>query len=948
MQSKPLDFKRLAEKLVEAQNVSERKFLLKDVAHTDFLKLARVVKEICYSYWTSEPTKAQNSAKILQSIHRIRPQNDIKAYSEWVEGIAEITRGNLVSAIEKLNSAATIFSYLRNELEAAQIQVSKLYVLALLGRYDEAVECGNQALKIFKEYKDDLSTGKILHNLGNLYFRREIYRQAEKHQLLAYEYFLKVNDDKQLAMIEHSLAVTYSALNNFYEAENFYGKALLQAQKAKMLVTQAEIESSLGYLALFRGKLKEALEFLELSRRKYETLQMPHQTAIAQIEIADVYLELNLTTEAISIYGKVVEQLHQLKLQGEEARARANFGRVAAILNQPQTARKQLKKAARLYVLEKNKVGAAAVKLNEASLELALQNYQKVLKLIQEAEVLLKDSEGFRHLLTARWLKAEVMRGLGKNIEAKKMLTKIFTESIKREQPNTVQATQISLGKIAVKEKNFRKAEKHFKRAIQFIETLRAPLAAEEFRMAFLADKLVPYECLTKIYLSENKIKKAFLTTERARARALAENLNENFRAAGNPKASKTLQKKLEILREELNWFYSRLNRADDSEIKNLQAEAGKREKQIADVMRQIESTKSNNTRRRAGIGGRAAAAESESFKRLQTTLGERRALIEFVKFDGNLSAFVVTDREIYYLENLARESDVLSLLESLQFQFGALRYGAKNLGQFAEELKKRADFYLRELYEKLFAPLEKFIGTRDLVVVPVGATHYVPFHALFDGERYLIERREIVHAPGATVWQILASKRRRKSGNALLIGYADASIPLVDREIKSLRKFFPDAESYTGERAKVAAFTENAARFDILHLACHGQFRPESPLFSSLHLADGRLTMRDISALRLKAELVTLSACETGVHKIFAGEEILGLARGFLSAGAKSLLLSLWTVNDEATSRLMQIFYEQRRCGKSSAKSLQIAQKRFAERGVHPYFWSPFLLIGK
>ena len=181
-----------------------------------------------------------------------------------------------------------------------------------------------------------------------------------------------------------------------------------------------------------------------------------------------------------------------------------------------------------------------------------------------------------------------------------------------------------------------------------------------------------------------------------------------------------------------------------------------------------------------------------------------------------------------------------------------------------------------------------------------------------------------------------------------MLIGYADASIPLVDREIESLQKIFPDAEIYTGDRAKVAAFTENAPRFDILHLACHGQFRPESPLFSSLHLADGRLTVRDISALKLKAELVTLSACETGVHKIFAGEEILGLARGFLSAGAKSLLLSLWTVSDEATIELMQTFYEQRNAGKSSAKSLQTAQKSFIERGVHPYFWSPFVLIGK
>ena len=947
MQSKSTNIQKLAEKLIEAQNIRGRKFLLKDLADADFLELTKAVKEICYSYWTSEPTKAQTSAKVLQIIYKLSPQKEVQAYLEWVNGIAEITRGNLVLAIEKLERSSSNFLQLRNELEAAQTKVSKLYVLALLGRYDEAVECGRNTLKTFKNHKDDLSIGKILHNLGNLFFRREIYRQAEKYQLLAHKHFLKTKDIKQVTMIEHSLAVTYSTLNNFCEAERFYGKALAKAQKVGMIVTQAEIESSLGYLALFRGKLKEALKFLELSRRKYETLQMPHQTAIAALEIADVYLELNLTTEAVSIYEKIVDELHKLKLQGEEARARANFGRVAVSLNRTQTARKELKKAARLYLLEKNKVGAATVKLNEAHLELSLQNNQKALELAQEAENLLKKSENLRHLLTSQWLQAEALRNLGENVKAQKRLSQIFIESIKKEQPNTAQLAQISLGKLAVQQKDFRRAEKHFKRAIKLIETLRAPLAAEEFRMAFLANKLEPFECLTKIYLAENKIKNALLMIERARSRSLSESLDEKF-TTKNLKASKALQNKLDNLREELNWFYSRLNRAGESEIKNLQAEAGKREKQIADVMRQIESTASNSTETNLNFGGHPATRESENLGNLQKRLGERQALIEFVNLDGVLAAFVITDKKIHFIDNLVKESGVLSLLESLQFQFGALRYGAKNLGNFIDELKKRADFYLRRLYEKLFAPLEKFVGKRDLVIVPVGATHYVPFHALFDGKHYLIEKREIVHAPSATVWQFLASKRQKKSDNALLIGYADERIPLVNREIESLQKIFCNAESYTGEQANVAAFMANAPRFDVLHLACHGQFRPESPMFSSLHLADGWLTVRDISSLKLKAELVTLSACETGLNKIFAGEEVLGLARGFLSAGAKSLLLSLWTVSDEATTELMQTFYEQRQTGKSAAKSLQIAQKSFIERGVHPHFWSPFLLIGK
>ncbi|MBA2735603.1 MAG: CHAT domain-containing protein, partial [Pyrinomonadaceae bacterium] len=135
---------------------------------------------------------------------------------------------------------------------------------------------------------------------------------------------------------------------------------------------------------------------------------------------------------------------------------------------------------------------------------------------------------------------------------------------------------------------------------------------------------------------------------------------------------------------------------------------------------------------------------------------------------------------------------------------------------------------------------------------------------------------------------------------------------------------------------------------FDVLHLACHGQFRAENPLFSSLHLADGWITVRDICSQKLQADLVTLSACETGLNKIFAGDEILGLARGFLSAGANSLVLSLWTVSDEATTELMKDFYENLQRGASVSASLRLAQVNFIKRNSHPYFWSPFALIGR
>ena len=948
-----MTYAELAEKLIVAKGEENRKSLLFDFRRIADVKLAQALRDTYYQSWTNEPKRVQKAAQALKSLFRINPTEEINALSFWVSGISDLTKGKLASAIENLDRASDIFRTIEKEYESAQTQVAKLYPLALIGNYEEAVECGKAAIKILKKHGDDLAVGKVEKNLGNVVARQGYETEAERYYLSARRRFLKIKDVRELTMTENSLANTYAELNDFNKAEKFYDSALRRASAAKMFVTEAEIEASIGNLALFRGRFDQALKFLELSRRKYETLDMPHQSAVAELEIADIYLELNLTKEASEIYERVADQLKSLKMQGEEARARANFGRVSILRNETETARRELKKSARLYVLEKNKIGAAAVKLSEATLELDSGDYRKTLKIAREAENFLEHFENTRYKLTARWLIAEASRNVNPNQKTRKMLAEIYAESIRSEQPNTAQAAQISLGKLAAGLEDFRQAEKHFRQAIKLIEMMRAPLAAEEFRMAFLSDKLAPYENLAKIYLTEKKFGKAFSTVEKARARVLAESLGDSIQMteSGQNRVSSKLSKKLQALREELNWFYSRINRADEIEIKNLQAEAKKREKQIADVMRQIESTRANDepvSRNRAGFSGQTSADNAAEVKRLQNRLGNQKALIEFINFDGNLSAFVLTDKKIHFAANLAKEAEIVALLENLQFQFDALRYGAKNLSGHLDELKKRADFYLRKLYEKLLAPVERFLGKRNLVIVPVGALHYVPFHALTNGENYIIETRQVVYSPSATVWQVLASKPVQKLKTALLMGFADERIPLVNTEIEILHKIFRGSKSFTGEKASFAVFTKNAPHFDVLHFACHGNFRPENPLFSSLQLADGWVTVRDICSQNLKAEIVTLSACETGLNKIFAGDEILGLARGFLSAGASSLVLSLWTVNDEAATVLMKNFYSELKTGKTAAEALQIAQCSFIERGLHPYFWSPFALIGR
>jgi tetratricopeptide (TPR) repeat protein len=895
---------------------------------------ALALKDICYAAWTTEPTTARAAAAALKSLARINDSDGIAALSEWVAGIASLTTGKLESAVEHLDRAAQIFFRINRELDAGQTQVAKLYPLALLGRYDEAVGAGTRALRIFEKHKDQRAAGKIEMNLGNIASRRELHREAEKYYRSAHRRFTKLNETTWLTMCENGLAMTYAALNDFCRAEEFYSRALRRARSEKMLMTVAELEASMGNLALFRGRLDEALRRLESSRRLYVELNMPHQMAVAELEIADIYAELNLQQEAFEIYARIVPNLGSLKMQGEEARAHAGFGRAATARGKHKIAAREFKRAARLYVSEKNLVGAGVVKLNQAALHLSDGHFRSALTLARESEKLLNGV--VRHRLAAVWTAGEALRRLKNFGEASNVLKKSLAAARKYEQPALAQNALVSLGKLAAEQKHFVSAERHFLEAIEMTETLRAPIAAEEFRMAFLANNLSAYESLAEIYVGQNRIEEAFLLVEKSRSRSLSEVLLSTNTAP--LKAPARLRREIERLREELNWFYSSINRrGSESEIKSLQKEAATREKKIATVTRQIESTRT----------GREDRPSEIDLDKLKKRLGTAKALVEYVNFSGTISAFVVRDDGVEYFPALALESETVALVEGLHFQFGALRYGAENLVHLMPELKKRADAYLEKAYDKIIAPLAKAIENRSLIAVPTGALHYLPFNALRCSARYLIETRQITSVPSAAIWQTLDSRPLRPLKSALLFGAPDENIPLVNAEIAAIGKILKGSVSFTNAAATFDAFRENAPFFDILHLACHGQFRPDNPLFSSLHLADGSVTVRDIGDQKLRAGLVTLSACETGINRIFAGDEILGLARGFLSAGASNLILSLWTVSDAATTKLMKDFYDHLRRGASIAASLRQTQCNSINENLHPYYWSPFTLIG-
>jgi len=934
-----MDYKSLAVKLIGANGKDEINALLSGVTNDTYVKIAFALKDYCYNSWTKEPNIARSTAVVLEHLLKKYPSKRINALSEWISGISDITQGEITSSIQRLTNASDIFFGLDEAHLAAQTYVAKLYALALLGHYDDAVKCGKEALQIFAEHGDELAAGKIENNLGNIFWRRELHKTAEKYFLSARNRFIKLDDLTQLTMIEHCLATSYTYQDDFRKAEKFYARALERAEKADMFVTRAEIEASIGNLWLSRGRFGVALKYLELSRQKYKKLEMPHQTAVAELEIAGAYLELNLAKEAFETYKTLVDTLANLGMQGEEAKARANFGRAAILLGEEEVAENELRKSAGLYRAEKNRVGVSFIKLLETQLSLLRSEYRKSLRLSKEAIALFNDNGNIRHRLMSEWCHGESLLYLESYEESAYWLKKVFREAIKFQNPQAAQLAQISLGKLAQRTGRIGDAEGHYKKAIKLIETLRNPLPAEEFRVAFLADKLVPYKELAKIYIERNSLSKAFTYVEKSRSRALGETLNSEINdTARRPRGTSDLAEKLANAREELNWFYNRDHREEIDPSSPVSKEIYNKEREVSELTRQISNT--------SGFG---LTSETDlDIEALQSNLGQNQVLIEFIVSESKIAAFVLAEEGLFFEEAFSDEDKIVEFVEGLQFQFGTLRYGGEGLSNYTDELIKKTNVYLERLYRELFLPLEKHIGERSVIIVPSKELYKVPFHALYNGEKYLIETRDVSYVPSARILDYCFSKSRRKLRDILLVGFGDEQIPRVYSEISNVAKVYNDNECLIEEEASFANLREKSSDYDILHIACHGRFRSDNPLFSSLKLADGWATVGDISGLDLNCDLVTLSACETGLNNVFAGDELLGLMRGFMVAGASSLLLTMWMVNDSATAAFMKEFYENLKTGKTIPGALRTAQRKSIEENMHPYFWAPFFLIGR
>jgi CHAT domain-containing protein len=487
-------------------------------------------------------------------------------------------------------------------------------------------------------------------------------------------------------------------------------------------------------------------------------------------------------------------------------------------------------------------------------------------------------------------------------------------------------------------------------RAVASIEQVQSRLAPE-LRSHFLDDKVQVFREAVDTALIAAGPQRALDYLERAKSRALVDYLAINSEVAFRTRneAGRDLVDELARLRDEHHWLSNRLNGyglsqtgeqpLKPAEVPALQEALRERESRIARLLEQVTLQDADRVEGRAGAVPLSAGPPD---------LAAGTVLLEYFLHEDGGVVFVVRDGEVVAVPLESGTGEVQHHLFRWQLSLDASA-SALVLGQPLAALQRNALGVLQRLYRVLLAPVEAHLrGARQIVVVPYGAGHAVPWHALHDGSCYLVERAEVWSCPSSSLLSMLEKRLRTASGRPVVFAHGQhGALPHVQREAESVASAL-GADVFSGEAATRRALRSAASGCKVLHLAAHGEARLDDPTFAHLQLADGQLAAADVFGLSLDGALVTLSACETGRTVVTGGDELIGLSRGFLFAGASTLVQSLWRVEDESTAQLMTRFYQALADGRGAAEALRIAQLALLEeRDGLPYFWAPFQVVG-
>ena len=508
----------------------------------------------------------------------------------------------------------------------------------------------------------------------------------------------------------------------------------------------------------------------------------------------------------------------------------------------------------------------------------------------------------------------------------------------------------------------------YYQKAIEQIESTRGLLESEEYRQSYFEGGVNVYERMIRDLVASGRTEEAFNYSERARSRAFLDVLGTKVQLA-NVKSG-LLHEEM-ALQERVAGLKARLQSADEHPS-DLRRELREAERAYDSFLAKVRKQNKEQTS--------LMTVEPLTLKEVQELLQPGITLVEYFVGQVTTRVWIIEKERMQYVGIRLGKQDLAERVKTLRDSIFAL-------GE-----KEKFNESSTSLYQELIQPILPHASGRELIIVPHDVLHYLPFHALRSPDgRYLIEQHPVYYISSASLLQFVKEKKTAGGKKVLAFGNPDLGDPeknleYAELEAEEVKNVYPQSTVYVKKEASEEKSKSLSPTHDILHFATHAQLNEDDPLSSAVLLAnegkeDGRLEVREIFGMELKANLVVLSGCETGLGKLSTGDELVGLTRAFIYAGTPSVVASLWSVDDSSTAHLMASFYRNLKT-MSKVEALRRAQLELirgegrsdllARRGVggigklgettksesasrgpisistsHPYFWAPFILVG-
>ncbi len=791
--------------------------------------------------------------------------------------------------------AIDIFSAHRDADSKARVQKAMIDVLAYLGKYDDAAGIGRKALRYYRRIGADEEYAKVLTNLGNLYHRLDENKKALRYYNRAYEVFRTLNHEYALAVVQLNRGNIYSNLNHLYEAARLYRQAASIYRSLNMDLAAAQADYSLATIAFLNGRYSESLSAFEKVGKEFRRLGDRRCLALTKLDRSEVYLHLNLYSQAIDDGLSVANEFGALGMEYEQAKARYfaaagyhAFGDESKVLT-------LARDALRMFERQQNRVWhvmclflLARVDCRRGKTKRGLQSFRKIAayyrrhgNIRQYHDVRLAWLEALissKNRNAASLLARGIYKARGELAGYQRFLLYLLTADLYRDSDDTGKAISF------------------YRRAIKEADKLQTTIFPDEIRRFFWVDKLAAYNRLAALYMDKRQHVRAFEILEKGKV-ALNTSAGDDI----PEEALRALPPDLEAEREQLKAYLRKAMIPSNSESRKMEAAARVRafERRLWQIQRSTRETYQSDSWR--------GYLQGRSVGEIQRALKASETLVQYVCRAEACGAFVVTDTDFTFVPLETDFEEIRGLLARFYFLVNSVT-GQGGEETILNELKAR-------LAEKVWRLIESLVGDcRKLILVPDGILARLPFYILANEDNSLLYER---YEPRIYMSSSMIANRSQAGPNGrsfdvpVAVAVSSADLPGAQREGAALAAHFRRTRVLTGEDAtSEALFAELERPNGLVHIAAHATQSYENHLFSQILLADGPVYSYELLRRRIASELVVLSGCQTGDPGLYYTSDSISIAQSFLAAGARNVIASYWPVSDDVTCAFMDRFY--------------------------------------